>query len=55
MQSITRYLETTFLGFPIQGKKIPDKALANFKHRIKKLTGRSWGVFMEYWLKKLGQ
>ena len=27
----------------------------DFKHRIKELTGRSWGVSMEYRLKKLGQ
>ena len=49
--------ECAFLGFTIKGKKIrwTDKALADFKHRIKKLTGRSWGVSMEYRLKKLGQ
>ena len=49
--------ECAFLGFTIKGKKIrwTDKALANFKHRIKELTGRSWGVSMEYRLKKLGQ
>ncbi len=49
--------DTIFLGFTIKGKKIrwSDKALADFKHRIKELTGRSWGVFMEYRLHKLGQ
>jgi len=49
--------ECAFLGFTIKGKKIrwTDKALADFKHRIKELTGRSWGVSMEYRLKKLGQ
>ena len=49
--------ECAFLGFTIKGKKIrwTDKALANFKHRIKELTGRSWGVSMDYRLKKLGQ
>lgn len=49
--------ECAFLGFTIKGKKIrwTDKVLANFKHRIKELTGRSWGVSMEYRLKKLGQ
>lgn len=49
--------ECAFLGFTIKGKKIrwSDKALADFKHRIKELTGRSWGVSMEYRLKKLGQ
>lgn len=49
--------ECAFLGLTIKGKKIrwTDKALANFKHRIKELTGRSWGVSMEYRLKQLGQ
>ena len=49
--------ECAFLGFTIKGKKIrwTDKALASFKHRIKELTGRSWGVSMEYRLRKLGQ
>ena len=31
------------------------KAQANFKRRIKELTGRSWGVSMGYRLRKLGQ
>lgn len=37
--------ECSFLGFTIRGTKLrwTDKALANFKHRIKELTGRSWG------------
>lgn len=49
--------ECAFLGFTIKGKKIrwTDKALTNFQHRIKELTGRSWGVSMEYRLRKLGQ
>jgi RNA-directed DNA polymerase len=49
--------ECSFLGFTIKGKKIrwTDKALANFKHRVKELTGRSWGVSMDYRLHKLGQ
>ncbi|AGX86201.1 group II intron maturase-specific domain-containing protein [Candidatus Symbiobacter mobilis] len=49
--------ECAFLGFTIKGKKVrwTDKALADFKHRIKKLTGRNWGISMEYRLKKLGQ
>jgi len=42
--------ECAFLCFTIKGEKIrwTDKALADFKHRIKELTGRSWGVSMEY-------
>ena len=76
MQSITRYLKTTFklkvnpakskvaamsecafLGFTIKGKKIRwnEKLEANFRHRVKELTGRSWGVAMDYRLHKLGQ
>lgn len=49
--------ECSFLSLTIKGKKIrwSDKALANFKHRIKKLTGRSWGVSMEHRLHELGQ
>jgi RNA-directed DNA polymerase len=48
--------ECAFLGFTIKGKKIrwADKVLANFKHRVKELTGRSWGVSMAYRLRKLG-
>ena len=49
--------EASFLGFTIHRGKIrwTDKALAGFKHRIKELTGRSWGVSMGYRLHKLGQ
>jgi RNA-directed DNA polymerase len=46
-----------FLGFTFRGTKLrwSDKAFADFQHRVKKLTGRSWGVSMEYRLRKLGQ
>ena len=49
--------ECGFLGFTVLTKKISwtYKALANFKRRIKELTGRSWGVSMGYRLHKLGQ
>jgi RNA-directed DNA polymerase len=49
--------ECRFLGFTIHGNKIrwTDKALADFKHRVRELTGRSWGVSMEYRLQRLGQ
>jgi RNA-directed DNA polymerase len=49
--------ECSFLSFTIKGKKIrwTDKALAQFKHRVKELTGRSWGVSMDYRLQELGQ
>ena len=48
--------ECSFLGFTIKGTKIrwTDKALASFKHRVRELTGRSWGVSMEHRLHKLG-
>ncbi len=38
-----------FLGFTFRGKKIrwSDKALSNFKHNIRRLTKRSWGISMQ--------
>lgn len=49
--------QSRFLGFTFKGGKIrwSDKAFAEFKHRIKELTGRSWFVSMDYRLKKLAQ
>lgn len=49
--------ECGFLGFTIKKGKIRwlEKKLAAFKHRVKALTGRSWGVSMAYRLHKLGQ
>jgi len=46
-----------FLGFAFKGKKIvwSPKSLANFKHRIRELTGRSWGVSWVYRYEKLRQ
>jgi len=37
-----------FLGFTFRGKKIrwSDQALKDFKHRIRQLTKRSWGISM---------
>jgi len=45
----------TFLGFTFKGTSIrwSDKAFAEFKRRVRKLTGRSWGVPMPYRYKKL--
>jgi len=42
--------QLSFLGFMFKGKKIiwSPKSLANFKHRIRELTGRSWGVSWAY-------
>ncbi|MDY7028943.1 MAG: group II intron reverse transcriptase/maturase [Spirochaetota bacterium] len=49
--------ESTFLGFIFKGASIrwSDKAFAEFKRRVKKLTGRSWGVSMEYRFEKLAE
>jgi len=48
--------ECSFLGFTIKRKKVrwTDKTFANFRHRVKELTGRSWGLSMDYRLQKLG-
>ena len=44
-----------FLGFTFKGKKIvwTDQALRDFKHRVRLLTKRSWGVSMHYRLREL--
>jgi RNA-directed DNA polymerase len=49
--------EITFLGFIFKGASIrwSDKAFAEFKRRVRKLTGRSWGVSMEYRFVKLAE
>lgn len=54
---VAKMSECGFLGFTITRGKIRwlEKKLAAFKHRVKELTGRSWGVSMEYRLRKLGQ
>lgn len=41
--------ELHFLGFTFRGKKIrwSDKALKDFKHNIRRLTKRSWGISMQ--------
>lgn len=42
--------ELEFLGFCFRKTKIvwSDKALQQFKHRVRQLTGRSWGVSLAY-------
>jgi RNA-directed DNA polymerase len=49
--------DTNFLGFTFKGTKIrwSDKAFREFKRRVKRLTGRSWFVSMEYRYQKLSQ
>ncbi len=46
-----------FLGFCFRGTKIGwcDKALLRFKHRVRQLTGRSWGVSLNYRYRELRQ
>jgi RNA-directed DNA polymerase len=41
--------ESSFLGFTFKGKKLTAtvKAVTTFKHRLKRLTGRSWGISMK--------
>lgn len=40
--------EGVFLGFTFRGSKLrwSDQAFADFQHRLKTLTGRSWGISM---------
>jgi RNA-directed DNA polymerase len=49
--------DCTFLGFTFRGKKLrwSDRAFEDFRHNLRKLTGRSWGVSMDYRLDKLAQ
>lgn len=49
--------KSSFLGFTFKGKKIvwTDDAFMEFKRRIKKYTGRSWGVSMPYRMGKLNE
>jgi RNA-directed DNA polymerase len=46
-----------FLGFTFRRKKIvwSEKSLAQFRRRVRELTGRSWGVSMEHRLEKLSE
>ena len=46
-----------FLGFTFRGTKLrwSDQAFADFKHNVRKLTGRSWGVSMAYRLDRLAR
>jgi RNA-directed DNA polymerase len=51
---VARTDDCVFLGFTFRGTKLrwSDQAFADFKHRVRRLTGRSWGVSMAY---RLGQ
>lgn len=54
---VAKIEQCVFLGFSFKRGKLrwSDAAFADFKHRLRELTGRSWGVSMEYRFQKLGQ
>ncbi|WP_442890046.1 group II intron maturase-specific domain-containing protein [Congregicoccus parvus] len=47
--------QLSFLGFAFKGARIvwSEKSLQRFQKRIRELTGRSWGVGMEYRIREL--
>ena len=49
--------EGTFLGFTFHGTRIywSHEASQDFRHQLRKLTGRSWGVAMAYRISKLNE
>jgi len=49
--------QCAFLGFTFQGARIywSPEAFQDFRHRLRKLTGRSWGVSMAYRIRKLNE
>lgn len=49
--------DCTFLGFTFRGTKLrwSEQAFRDFKHTVRRLTGRSWGVSMAYRLFRLAQ
>jgi len=49
--------QCSFLGFIFRGAKIrwSDKAFKEFKRRVRRLTGRSWFVSMDYRMRKLSE
>ena len=54
---VAKINDCTFLGFTFRGSKLrwSERAFDDFKHNVRRLTGRSWGVSMEYRLIKLAQ
>ena len=54
---VVRTNDCQFLGFTFRGTKLrwSDRAFEDFKHNVRRLTGRSWGVSMGYRLMKLVQ
>ena len=49
--------ECTFLGFTFRGTKLrwSEASFEVFRHEVRRLTGRSWGVSMEYRYAKLNR
>ena len=49
--------ECSFLGFTFRGKKIrwTESAFEDFRYQLKYLTRRSWGVSMDYRIRKLNE
>ena len=49
--------ECVFLGFTFQGTRISwsHEAFQDFRHRLRELTGRSWGVSMAYRIRQLNE
>ncbi len=49
--------DVVFLGFTFRGTRLrwSDEAFGDFRHRIRQLTGRSWGVSMDYRLNQLAK
>jgi RNA-directed DNA polymerase len=54
---VTKTETCCFLGFTFKGANIrwSDDAFREFKRRVRKLTGRSWFVSMEYRMQKLAE
>ena len=54
---VVKATQAEFLSFTFTGKKIrwSEKSLNRFRQKILELTGRSWGVSMDYRLRKLAE
>jgi RNA-directed DNA polymerase len=54
---VVKINDCRFLGFTFRGTKLrwSERAYEDFRHRLRRLTGRSWGVSMAYRLDKLAQ
>ena len=54
---VVKTSESKFLGFTFQNGRIHwhEKSLQKFKHEVRGLTNRNWGVSMEYQISKISQ